>query len=83
MIKNERGSVTIMAYVVMLFISLYGALILANSARKYQIQTNNIESIIASYRYQGFGVEDRDAELTQQELERIYENVGGAVIFLD
>ncbi len=83
MIKNERGSVTITAFVVMLFISLYGALILGNSARKYQIQTNDIESIIASYRYQGMDSEERDSELLQQELERIYENVGGIRIELN
>ena len=83
MIKNEKGSVTIMAFVVMLFISLYGALLLGNSARKYQVQTNNIETIIASYRYQGMNAEDRDSELMQQELERIYNNVGGKRINLN
>ena len=83
MIKNEKGSITIMAFVVMLFISLYGALLLGNSARKYQIQTTNIESIIASYKYQGTDAEERDSELTQQELERIYQNVGGVVIPLN
>ncbi len=83
MFKEEKGSITIMAFVVMLFISLYGALILANSARKYQIQTNNIQSIITSYKYQGTDEEDRNAELTQQELERIYQNVGGMLIQLN
>ena len=83
MIKNERGSITIMAFVIMLFISLYGALILGNSARKYQVQTNNIDTIIAAYRYQGTNAEDRDSELTQQELERIYDNVGGTRIIIN
>lgn len=80
MLKNERGSVAIMAFVIMLFISLYGAIILGNSARKYQIQTNNINTIIASYSYQGTYTEERDEELTVQELQRIYKNVGGEEI---
>lgn len=80
MLKNERGSVAIMAFVIMLFISLYGAIILGNSARKYQIQTNSINTIIASYSYQGTTTEERDEELTIQELQRIYKNVGGEEI---
>ncbi len=82
MLKDERGSITIMAFVVMLFISLYGAIILGNSTRKYQLQSNSIESIINSYKYQGTDTDDRDAELTVQELDRIYKNVGGTVIDL-
>ena len=83
MLKNERGSVAIMAFVIMLFISLYGAIILGNSARKYQIQTNSINTIIASYSYQGTNAEERDEELTVQELQRIYKNVGGEEIILN
>jgi len=82
MFKKEEGSITIMAFVIMLFVSLYGAIILGNSSRKYQLQTNNIETIIASYRYQGMNASSGDKELTQQELERIYENVGGTRISL-
>ena len=78
--KNNKGSVTIMAFVVMLFISLYGALILGNSARKYQLQTNNIETIVRAYRFQGTDVNSKDGELSQQELRRIYYNVGGTRI---
>ena len=80
MLKNDKGSITIMAFVVMLFISLYGALILGNSARKYQLQTNSIETIVRAYRFQGTDVNARDGELSQQELRRIYYNVGGARI---
>lgn len=68
--KNERGSITIMAFVIMLFISLYGAIILANSTRKYKIQTTDIDTIINSYK----------SDLTEQDLKRLYENSGGMVI---
>ncbi len=78
--NHDRGSITIMAFVIMLFVSLYGAIILANSARKYQIQTNNIQTIIDSYKFQGLGANGRDEELSQQQLERIYANIGGTVI---
>ena len=74
MLKNERGSVTIISFVVMLFISLYGAIILGTSARKYSVQTNNIDTIIRAYHYQGL---DEYQELTEQELIRIYDNIGG------
>ena len=46
MLKKQKGSITIMAFVIMLFIALYGALILGNSTRKYRIQTNDINTII-------------------------------------
>jgi hypothetical protein len=59
-----------MAFVVMLFLSLYGAVILGNSSRKYQNQTNNINTIIASY----------DNNMTDQDLQRLYETLGGVVI---
>ena len=69
-LKNNSGSVTIMAFVVMLFLSLYGAIILGNSSRKYQSQTTNIKTIISSY----------DKNMTDQDLARLYESLGGEVI---
>lgn len=77
MFKNEKGSVTILAFVVMLFLSLYGAMILATSARKYSVQTKNIETITRIYKFQGL---DTNEELQQQELIKIYKNIGGKVI---
>ena len=78
MIKNNKGSVTLMAFVAMLFISLYGAVILGTSAREYQNQTNNINTIIASYRFQGATNGSTNGQmLNQQELENLYYNVGG------
>lgn len=73
MLKKQKGSITIMAFVIMLFISLYGALILGNSARKYRIQSNDIDTIISSYK----------SDLTEQDLRRLYENSGGTVIDID
>ena len=82
--RNNKGSVAIVVYVVMLFISLYGALILGNSSRRYLNQTRNIETIQNSYRFQG-GDDDTPSgrEITQQELENLYSNVGGVVIDVD
>ena len=70
LLKNNKGSVTIMAFVVMLFLSLYGAIILGNSSRKYQNQTTNIKTIVSSY----------DKNMTDQDLARLYETLGGEVI---
>ena len=70
--KKERGSITIMAFVIMLFVSLYGAIILGTSTRKYKIQTNDIDTIISAYKI----------DLTEQDLQRLYENVGGEPIKL-
>ena len=72
MLKKEKGSITIMAFVIMLFVSLYGAIILGTSTRKYKIQTNDIDTIISSYKI----------DLTEQDLQRLYENVGGEKIDL-
>ena len=72
MLKKEKGSITIMAFVIMLFVSLYGAIILGTSTRKYKIQTNDIDTIISSY----------TIDLTEQDLQRLYENVGGEKIDL-
>ncbi|MBR6252789.1 MAG: hypothetical protein IKR04_03010 [Clostridia bacterium] len=70
MLKKQKGSITIMAFVIMLFIALYGALILGNSTRKYRIQTNDINTIISAYK----------SDLTEQDLRRLYENSGGQAI---
>ena len=45
MLKDTRGSITMMAYVAMLFFSLYGAVVLGHAARKYKIQTDAIQTI--------------------------------------
>ena len=70
MLKNTRGSVTMMAYVAMLFFSLYGAIVFGNSVRKYNIQTNQIQTIKNAY----------DFQMTDQELYRLYNNLGGGEI---
>lgn len=68
--KDTKGSVTMMAYVAMLFFSLYGAIVLGNAARKYKIQTNAIQTIKNSY----------DFQMSDQELYRLYDNIGAARI---
>lgn len=66
MLKDTRGSITMMAYVAMLFFSLYGAIVAGNAARKYKIQTDAIQSISNSY----------DFQMSDQELYRLYFNTG-------
>ena len=67
MLKDTRGSITMMAYVAMLFFSLYGAIVFGNAVRKYNIQTDEINTIINAY----------DMQMSDQELYRLYENIGG------
>ena len=67
MLKDKRGSVTVMAYVAMLFISLYGAILLGNASRKYKVQTDQINSIMSSYNYNVEG----------NEIITLYKNLGG------
>ncbi len=83
MLKNNKGSVAIMAFVVMLFISLYGAIVLGNSSRKYQNQTNNINAIIKAHEFQGGDSTSNGKMITQQELENLYYNIGGEKIEID
>ena len=71
MLKDTRGSITMMAYVAMLFFSLYGAIVFGNAVRKYNIQTDEINTIINAY----------DMQMSDQELYRLYENVGGGEIY--
>ena len=71
MLKDTRGSITMMAYVAMLFFSLYGAIVFGNAVRKYNIQTDEINTIINAY----------DMQMTDQELYRLYENVGGEELY--
>ena len=59
-----------MAYVAMLFFSLYGAIVFGNAVRKYNIQTNEIQTIKNAY----------DFQMTDQELYRLYSNVGATEI---
>ena len=73
MLKNTRGSVTMMAYVAMLFFSLYGAIVFGNAYRKYKIQTDAIQTIANAY----------DFQMSDQELYRLYDNVGGERIQID
>lgn len=73
MLKNTRGSVTMMAYVAMLFFSLYGAIVFGNAYRKYKIQTDAIKTIANAY----------DFQMSDQELYRLYDNVGGERIQID
>jgi len=66
MLKDTRGSITMMAYVAMLFFSLYGAIVFGNAVRKYKIQTDAIQTISNSY----------DFQMEPQELYRLYDNIG-------
>jgi len=70
MLKNNRGSITMMAYVAMLFFSLYGAIVFGNAVRKYNIQTSEIQTIQNAY----------DFQMTDEELYRLYINVGAEEI---
>ena len=70
MLKNTRGSITMMAYVAMLFFSLYGAIVFGNAVRKYNIQTNEIKTIQNAY----------DFQMNDEELYRLYINVGAEEI---
>lgn len=62
-----------MAFVAMLFFSLYGAIVFGNAVRKYNIQTTEIQAITNAYDYQ----------YTTEELYRLYNNVGGNPIIVD
>lgn len=73
MLKNTRGSITMMAYVAMLFFSLYGAVVYGNAVRKYKIQTDAIQTISNSY----------DFQMSAQELYRLYDNVGAQRIEIE
>lgn len=73
MLKDTRGSVTMMAYVAMLFFSLYGAIVFGNAVRKYNIQTNEIKTIQNAY----------DFQMTDEELQRLYVNTGAEKIVID
>ncbi|MBO5142599.1 MAG: hypothetical protein J6C46_06320 [Clostridia bacterium] len=66
MLKSNRGSITMMAYVAMLFFSLYGAIVFGNASRKYNIQTDEIKTIQNAY----------DFQMNDQELYRLYYNIG-------
>ena len=70
MLKSTRGSITMMAYVAMLFFSLYGAIVFGNAVRKYNIQTDEINSIKNAYNFQ----------MSDEELYRVYINSGGSNI---
>ena len=70
MLKSTRGSVTMMAYVAMLFFSLYGAIVFGNAVRKYNIQTSQIITIQNSY----------DFRLSDSELQSLYTNTGAEEI---
>lgn len=69
-IKDTRGSVTMMAYVAMLFFSLYGAIVFGNAVRKYNIQTDEIKTIQNAY----------DFQMSDQELYRFYSTSGAEKI---
>ncbi len=49
MLKSKRGSVTIVAYVAMLFFAMYGIIIFSNSVTSYTVQTQAIENIQRAY----------------------------------
>jgi hypothetical protein len=49
MIKNTRGSVTMVAFIAMLFFSLYSIIVFSNSVRSFIIQRNSIKTIQSVY----------------------------------
>lgn len=71
--NNTRGSITMMAYAAMLFISLFGAILLGNAMRKYKVQTDAIATITNAY----------DFQMSDQELYRLYDNAGATRIALE
>ena len=70
MLKDTRGSVTMMAFVAMLFFSLYGAIVFGNAVRKYNIQTSQIKTIQNAY----------DFNMSDNELQTLYTNLGAEEI---
>ena len=72
LINEERCSVTIMVFVVMLFLSLYGAIILGNSSRKFQNQTNSIKTIQSAY----------NTDMSDDDLARLYDRIGAVRVSL-
>jgi hypothetical protein len=61
---NNRGSVTMVAFIAMLFFSMYSIIIFSNSVRSYIVQGNSIKTIS--------GVYSKDAEV--EKMKDIYEN---------
>ena len=49
MLKSKRGSVTLIAYVAMLFFAMYGIILYSNSVSSYSIQSRAIKNIQESY----------------------------------
>lgn len=70
--KNERGSVTFIAYVAMLFFALYGIIIYSNSTNAYLTQSKAIENVKKAY----------DADYSTSELITIYNSIGAEPIDL-
>jgi cell division protein FtsL len=61
---NNRGSVTMVAFIAMLFFSMYSIIIFSNSVRSYIVQGNSIKTISKIY--------SQDVET--EKMKSIYEN---------
>lgn len=64
MLKNTRGSVTMVAFIAMLFFSLYSIIIFSNSVRAFVIQSNSIKTIKTVY----------SSDVSVEKMRDIYEN---------
>lgn len=65
MLKSKRGSITMIAYIAMLFFAMYGVILYSNSVTSYTVQTKAIENIQRAY------TEDATLE-NMQSLYRLY-----------
>ena len=70
--KNERGSVTFIAYVAMLFFALYGIILYSNSTSAYVTQSNAMDNVKKAY----------EGDYSTEELINIYKSIGAEPIEL-
>lgn len=49
MLKSNRGSITFVAYVAMLFFAMYGIILYSNSVSAYKVQSDAMKNIIEAY----------------------------------
>lgn len=73
MLKNKRGSVTMTAFIAMIFLTIYGIIIYGNSVSKYIIQSNAIENIQSIY----------SNSVSMENMKTIFTKNNGKTIILD
>ena len=49
MFKNKRGSITLIAYIAMMFFAMYGIILFSNSISAYSNQSKAIKNVQDSY----------------------------------